>query len=411
MDRQWHTLSVGEVLKALNTRHSGLTDDEAKARLVEYGANELKRKKKTHGIVLFLRQFLSPLIYVLLAAVVVSAAIGRFIDAGVIAAVLLINAVIGFVQESRAERAMEALLKMTAPKAKVLHGGKLSLLPTREIVPGDIIVLEAGDRVPADARLVEVTNLKVDEAALTGESLAVEKHSDVLSGEVAVADRINLVYMGTIVTYGRAMAVVVTTGASTEMGKIATALEEVEREPTPIQKSIGKLSRFIIVLFLGFCSLLVVVGVVQGLGYLDVFMVAVAAAASAIPEGLPAVVTVVLAVGMRTMARHNAIIRRLVAVETLGAATVICSDKTGTLTLNEMTVRRLYMDGETIEVTGETQEQKGEFYRHGNLVEPQGDATLNMLLTIGALCNDSLLAWEDGRCCTKLPFRSSSLNS
>ena len=236
--------------------------------------------------------------------------------------------------------------------------------------------------------------MKVNEATLTGESMAVEKHTKVISGAVPVAERKNLVYMGTIVTYGRTTAMAVRTGMSTEIGKIATAIQEIKPEKTPLQQSVSKLSQYIIVLFLGILSLLVVVGILKGLGWLEMFLLAVAAAVSAIPEGLPAVVTVVLAVGMRIMARRNAIIRKLVAVETLGSATVICSDKTGTLTLNEMTVQRLYVDGQWIGVTGEGYDPWGELCRNGQVINPGSEEALTLHLRIGALCNDALLTCE-----------------
>jgi Ca2+-transporting ATPase len=398
MKEHWHNLSSDEALLALNSRRSGLTDNEARERLLQYGPNDLERKKKTPPILVFLRQFLSPLIYVLLVAAIISIIVEHFIDAAVILGVLLLNATVGFVQETRAERAMEALMQMAAPKARVRRGGNVKQIPAREIVPGDILLLETGDRVPADARLIEVSNLKVNEAALTGESMPVDKHTEVLGEAVTVADRKNQLYMGTIATYGRATAMAVRTGMSTEIGKIATAIQDIKPEKTPLQKNVSKLSQYILAIFLGVCGLLVVVGVLQGLGWLEVFLLAVAAAVSAIPEGLPAVVTVVLAAGMRIMAHRNAIIRKLVAVETLGSATVICSDKTGTLTLNEMTVRRLYVDGQWIEVTGEGYEPWGEFRSHGQIVNPESEQALTLHLRIGALCNDALLTCEHEFC-------------
>jgi len=398
MGEQWHNLSPDEALLALNSRRSGLAETETKRRLLQYGPNELKGRKKTPPVLVFLRQFLSPLIYILLAAVIVSVIVEHFMDAAVIMGVLLLNAVIGFVQERRAESAMEALIQMAAPRARVRRDGNVKQIPAREIVPGDILLLETGDKVPADARLIEVSNLKVNEATLTGESMAVEKHTKAISGAVPVAERKNLVYMGTIVTYGRTTAMAVRTGMSTEIGKIATAIQEIKPEKTPLQRSVSKLSRYIIGLFLGILSLLVAVGILKGLGWLEMFLLAVAAAVSAIPEGLPAVLTVVLAVGMRIMARRNAIIRKLVAVETLGSATVICSDKTGTLTLNEMTVQRLYVDGQWIEVTGEGYEPWGELRRNGQRVNPGSEEALTLHLRIGALCNDALLTCEQEFC-------------
>ncbi len=398
MEEQWYNLGSDEALLALNSRRSGLTEAEAEARLLQYGANELKGRKKTPPVLIFLRQFLSPLIYVLLIAVIISAVVGHFIDAGVIMGVLLLNAVVGFVQETRAEKAMDALIRMAVPKAKIRRDGGAKLIPARRIVPGDVVLLETGDKVPADAKLVELSNLKVNEATLTGESMPADKHTEAISGKVPVAERKNLVFMGTIVTNGKAAAVVVRTGMSTEIGKIATAIQEIKPEETPLQKSIGKLSRYIIALFLGISGLLVVVGLLKGLGWIEMLLLAIAAAVSAIPEGLPAVVTVVLALGMRMMARRHAIIRRLVAVETLGSSTVICSDKTGTLTLNEMTVRRLYVDKHLIEVTGEGYEPQGKFYRDGDMLSLEDEQPLRRLLRIGTLCNEALLTREDGCC-------------
>ena len=382
----------------LSSRRSGLSADQVAGCLQQYGHNELKAKKKTPQVLIFFRQFLSPLIYVLLAAVIISVIADHLIDAWVILGVLVANAVIGFIQETRAERAMEALLQMTAPKSKVRRDGSVRRIPAREIVPGDIFLLETGDKVPADARLLEVSNLKVNEAALTGEPMPVDKHTDTLLGPFSVADRKNMVFMGTIITYGRAAAVVVATGMSTEIGKIATAIQEIKRAKTPLQKSIDKLSKYILISILGIVVVLVLVGLARGIGWLDIFLLAVAVSVSAIPEGLPAVVTVVLAVGMQMMARRNAIIRKLAAVETLGSATVICSDKTGTLTLNEMTVRRIYTASRLVEVTGEGYNPQGEFKQNGKLLNPDSDECLRLHLRVGALCNDSLLTCESDFC-------------
>ena len=400
MNTLWHNLSISQALETLGSRRSGLAVTEAKSRLLQYGPNELKGRKKTPPVIVFLRQFLSPLIYVLMVAAIISLIVEHFIDAGVVLGVLVLNAAIGFIQETRAEKAMEALIQMAAPKARVRRDGEIKLIPAREIVPGDIVLLETGDRVPADARLIEVSNLKANEAMLTGESMPVEKSTDAMREDVPLAERKNMVHMGTIVNYGRATAMAVRTGMATDIGQIATAIQEIKQEKTPLQKNISKVSRYIVVLFLSICALLVAVGLLKGLDWLEVFLLAVAAAVSAIPEGLPAVVTVVLAVGMRIMARRNAIIRKLVAVETLGSATVICSDKTGTLTLNEMTVQRLYADGQWIEVTGEGYIPQGEFRRDGQPVDLQNEPQINLMLRIGALCNDSFLTRQDNdECC------------
>lgn len=401
MESRWYNLSPDETLRLLNSHRRGLSDAEVKLRLEKYGFNELRGKKKTSPVLVFLKQFLSPLIYILLVAAIISILTQHYIDAWVILGILVANATIGFIQETRAEQAMEALMQMAAPKAKVRRNGIVKQVLAKEIVPGDILLLETGDKIPADARLLESSNLKVDEAILTGESMPVDKHTMPLDGDIPVADRKNMVHMNTIVNYGRATAVVVGTGMSTEIGKIASALEEIEPEKTPLQKSIGKLSQYIILLVLSVLAILVVVGIVRGLTWMEMFYLAIAAGVSAIPEGLPAVVSVVLAVGMQIMARRNAIIRKLVAVETLGSATVICSDKTGTLTLNQMTVQRIYVDGQWIDVTGEGYMPEGEFRQQGKPINPQSSQALNLHLKIGALCNDSLLAREE-ECCSIL---------
>jgi Ca2+-transporting ATPase len=394
-DKRWYKLSIEETLRELNSIRSGLTKEEAETRFLEYGPNELPAKKKPPPFVAFLRQFLSPLIYVLLIAAIISVALEHYVDAGVIMAVLLLNAVIGYIQENRAEKAMESLMQMVKPNAKVKRDGTIRLIPARGIVPGDIIILEAGDKVPADARLIDASNLKIDEAILTGESVAIQKHSKALGEDVSLAERKNMVHMGTIVSYGRATAVTIATGANSEIGKIARTIHELPTSKTPLQKSIGKLSKYLVILFLVFCGLLVIIGLIQGLEWLEIFIIAVAAAVAVIPEGLPAVVTVALALGMRAMARRNAVIRRLVAVETLGSATVICTDKTGTLTHNEMTVRKLVVDNKTIELSGEGYEPRGEFRREGVLLKPEYESSLNMLLNIGTICNDALLSTDE----------------
>ncbi len=396
MAQNWHALSCDDVLNVLNSKYSGLSEKEAQDRLSYYGPNELKGKKKTPPVVVFLKQFLSPLIYVLVAAAVISFVVGHFIDAWVIIGVLLANAVVGFFQETRAEKAMEALIRLAAPRAKVERDGAIRQIPAREIVPGDILLLETGDKVPADVRLIKTSNLKINESPLTGESMPVEKNAHRISENVSIAERKNIAYMGTIITYGRATAVATDTGMSTEIGKIANAIQDIKPEPTPLQKSISKLSRYIIFIVLGILVILVIAGIVRGLDWFNLFLVAVAAAVSAIPEGLPAVVTVVLALGMRAMAHRNAIIRKLVAVETLGSATVICSDKTGTLTLNEMTVRRIFTDGQWIEVSGEGYEPRGYFETGTNKVNLGTNDALKMHLKIGALCNDALLTSDNG---------------
>ena len=292
---------------------------------------------------------------------------------------------------------MQALLELASPKAKVKRDNNLVIRPAGELVPGDIIQLEAGDRIPADARLIEASNLKVNESTLTGESMPVDKQISEITADAVMADRLNMAFMGTTVTNGRAAAVVVKTGMSTEMGKIATGLQEVKPEATPLQKNVNQLSRYLVFIFLGAVALLLIVGLIKGMAWMDIFLVTIAAAVSAIPEGLPAVLTVVLSIGMRAMARRNAIVRKLLAVETLGSATVICSDKTGTLTLNQMTVRRLFDGNGFIQVTGEGYEPRGEFRKNNVPLTPEEMERTNLLLKIGALCNDSRLTSTNGQ--------------
>jgi P-type Ca2+ transporter type 2C len=284
MNPNWHNLSIENIINQLSSSLGGLTTSEVNHRIAQYGQNQLTGKKRVSPIIIFLRQFLSPLIYVLIAAAVIKVIVGSYIDACVILGVLVLMATIGFIQETRAEKAMEALLELAAPKAKVRRDGQVITCPAKEIVPGDIILLEAGDKVPADARLIELSNLKVNEAPLTGESMPVDKHTDLLDTSISIADRKNTIFMGTSVTYGRASSIVVATGMSTEIGRIASAIQDVKVEKTPLQKSISKLSRYILILILGACSLLVAAGIIEGLPTLEVVLLAVAAAVSAIPE-------------------------------------------------------------------------------------------------------------------------------
>jgi Ca2+-transporting ATPase len=389
---RWHNLSTEETLKTLQSDRSGLSESEAQRRLHEYGPNELTEKGKTSPLLVFLRQFASPLIYILLVAAVVELAVMRKpIDAAVILAVVTINAIVGFVQESRAERAMEALKRLTVPYAKVLRQGTVTRISASHLVPGDVIILEAGDKVPADARFIEAANLSVDESILTGESVPVEKFTGAIEGEAMVADMGNMAHMGCAVVNGRGVAVVTATGMNTEIGKISTHVQETKPPPTPLQQNVARLGRHIGILVLGIIAVLIVIGAAEGYSLEEMFTLAVAAAVSAIPEGLPVMVTVVLALGMRRMAQRHALIRKLTAVETMGAVTVICSDKTGTLTESEMTLRQIYLSGRTIEITGAGYRPEGEFIEKGQKLDPQKDDSLLLALRISALCNDSTL--------------------
>jgi len=398
MENQWHTLTNNEIAGILKTSVEGLSGNEISVRLKEYGRNELQTKKTTSALVIFARQFLNPLVYILLVASIIKFVVGGMLDGGVILGVIMLMAVIGFIQEARAEKAMEALKQMAAPKAKVRREGKVELVSAKDVVPGDVLILESGDKIPADARIIEAFGLKVNESILTGESVPIDKHVDAVPADTPVADRKNILYMGTAVTYGRAVAIVVATGMATEMGKIASALKEIKAEKTPLQKSIHALGKWMIVIAIVIVGILKVIGISKGMGWVEIFLLSVAAVVAAIPEGLPAAVTVVLAVGMRMMAKRSAIIRKLVAVETLGSTTVICTDKTGTLTLNQMTVRRLWSNGRVIEIKGSECGTSAEFFHHEKKISVKDEAGLNFLIEIGALCNDASIEMEGDTC-------------
>ena len=400
VNQNWHNLDVPDALASLDSKRDGLSQEEAQKRLAQFGYNELTAGEKVSPWKIFFEQFKNFLIIILLVAVVLSAIVGEVADAIVIFVIILFAAGLGFIQEYRAERAMEALKKMAAPMASVLRDGKEVEIPSRELVPGDIIFLRTGDRIPADARLIEAVNLKADEASLTGESVPVEKMAKVLPGEISVGDRKNIVFTGTAAVYGRGMAIVTATGMATEFGKIATMLQEVKKEQTPLQINLDKLGRLIAIGALVLCFILAAIGVITAPEInKEVFLVmliwGVSLAVAAVPEALPAVVTISLALGVQKMVRRNALIRKLPAVETLGCTTFICSDKTGTLTQDQMTIRRLYVDGKLIDVTGVGYEPKGEFQVDGKSFNPEKDAALQRLLEIGSLCNDTSLASAD----------------
>jgi len=397
LDRQWHTLSTEETYEALDARHEGLDVPEAEARLDKFGLNEIKEERKISKWKILVAQVANPLIYVLVAAAIISLIAGKTIDAIVIGAVIVLNTLIGFFQEFRAEEALEALMAQAAPEAEVIRKPEDSddfvemSLPASYIVPGDIILLNEGTRVPADARLIEAYNLEVDEAMLTGESFSVEKHHQTLEGELPVGDRTNLVYGGTAITRGRARAIVYATAKQTEMGKIATLIEETEKARSPLQKQIDDLGKKLGILAFIVALVMVGVGLLVALDLEDIFLYALATAVSSIPEGLPAVLSITLAIGVNRMAKRNAIIRRLPAVDTLGAASVICTDKTGTLTRNKMTVQQIMTGDRIVKVSGTGFTPEGEFKYQDEVFDPNEDPDLLLALKIGALCNDSRL--------------------
>jgi Ca2+-transporting ATPase len=396
MDAQinWHTFSTADVLDRLQTGPAGLTSTEAARRLLEHGPNELREAQRVSPWQLLLEQFKNILVVILLIAVGLSAFLGHGVEAIAIAVIVLFAVGLGFVQEYRAERAIEALRQMAAPTATVLRDGEEVEIPARDLAPGDVILLHAGDKVPADGRLLEAINLKIEEAALTGESVPVEKHTAPLAdGELAVGDRKNMAYTGTAVTYGRGRAVVVATGMQTEFGQIAQLLQTVETGKTPLQKNLDKvghiLARFALVVVL----IIVALGLFRGQPFLEMLIFGIALAVAVVPEALPAVVTISLAIGVQRMVKRHALIRRLPAVETLGSVSVICSDKTGTLTKDEMTVRKIFVAGQILNVSGAGYEPQGVFSANGSAVEPP--ALLTTLLRAAALASDAYVVRQE----------------
>lgn len=347
--RSWHTLSENEVFEALESNPTGLSSRTAKDRLEQHGPNQLIAGEKKTLLGIFLSQFADMMIWVLLGAALISALVGEWVDAAIILVVVILNAVLGTVQESKAEAALEALKKMAAPNANVIRNGMPLSIPAAELVAGDVVLLEAGDSVPADMRLVESAALKIEESALTGESVPVEKNTEKLKEDnAALGDRVNMAYMGTAVTYGRGTGIVVATGMDTQMGRIADQLASTEKEITPLQQKLNQISHLLSIGVLIIAAVIFAIGLAMGNPALQMFLTAVSLAVAAIPEGLVAVVTIVLAMGMSRMAGRGAIIRRLPAVETLGSTQVICSDKTGTLTQNRMTVQQVWSNDESL---------------------------------------------------------------
>ncbi|MFW6324390.1 MAG: cation-translocating P-type ATPase [Desulfovibrionales bacterium] len=392
----WHALSVEEVFESLSSDPGGLSDEEIGKKLEEYGRNELKGEEGESLFSHILKQFKSPLIYLLLIAALVSLAAGKHLDTLIIGVVVLFNASLGVIQEYRAEQALAALKSLATPHAKVLREGKVHDIEAALVVPGDVLVMERGARIAADARVISSSELKVDESALTGESEPVPKKTDTLDPGTAMADRKNMVFMSTLVTGGRARAVVVATGMETAMGGIAGEVRTAERERTPLQRRLGKLSMYIGLFAIFLAGAVFVLGLLRTYDVGEMLLYSVAVAVSAIPEGLPAVISVTLALGVRRMAERNAVIRRLPAVETLGSTTVVCSDKTGTITENQMTAVKIMAGGNLYEVTGEGYTPKGEI-RPIEKGDPDTDECLQMLVRIGCLVNDAELLEEEGQ--------------
>ncbi|WP_448584847.1 HAD-IC family P-type ATPase [Thermaurantiacus sp.] len=394
-----HALEAEVVLARLGSGRSGLAAGEAARRLAEAGPNRLPSAARPGALRRFLRQFHNLLIYVLVAAAVLAAAMGEVVDALVIAAVVVVNAIIGFVQEGRAEDAMAAIRAMVDPRASVLRDGRRVTIPAEAIVPGDVVLLEAGDRVPADLRLLKASGLRIDEAVLTGESVPVDKQVLPTAPGAPLGDRLSMAFSGSLVVAGQGMGVAVATGAATELGRVSTMLAGVTELKTPLLRQMNQFARQVTLVVLGVSVLVFALAVARGgidIGH--AFMVVVGLAVAAIPEGLPAVMTITLAVGVRRMAQRSAIIRRLPAVETLGSVSVICSDKTGTLTRNEMTATRLVTPFGALSVSGVGYAPEGGFTgRDGAPVDPAADPAVQAITRAGLLCNDADLRAADGR--------------
>lgn len=391
----FHDISTEKAFSLLVTSKAGLSQGEAAARLPKYGYNELQKKKRAQPVTIFLSQFRNFLIVMLIFAATVSAFLKDFIEAAAMLVVVFMSAILGFIQEFRAERAMEALEKMAAPTANVVRDGKVARVAARELVPGDIILLEAGDIVPADSRLSEVVSLQADEAALTGESMPSVKAAAQLKSDVTITDQRNMAFMGTVVTYGKGQAVVTATGMGTEFGKIALSVQTTKEAPTPLQVKFEQMAKQISLIFLVLVFFVFLGGFfLHEAPLATLFIFAVSLAVAAVPESLPAIVTIGLGLGAKTLAAKNMIIKKLPAAESLGAVTIICSDKTGTITKNQMTVTKIFADGKVITVTGSGYQPLGKFYFDSNEFNPE---KIELLLRICYLCNNAKLSQVNGQ--------------
>lgn len=396
---QWWQIDITKAVQTLNADlTNGLTSGEAKARLEKYGLNQLKEKKGHSALSIFFEQFQDFIVWILVSAALVSGFLKEWVDAFAIIAIVILNAILGFIQEYRAEKSLAALKKLSSPNSKVIRDGQRNIVASNQLVPGDLIELEAGDNIPADARLIWLTsNFSVSEASLTGESTPVLKTSlNLEEKEIPLADRANMVYLGTCVSSGKARALLVETGMQTELGKIAGMIQDIGQEDTPLQKKLEQFGKWIVILCFILVGLVFALGLLRGGKVLDMFLTSVSLAVAAIPEGLPAVVTIALALGVQRMVKRHALIRKLPSVETLGCATVICSDKTGTLTKNEMTVRAIFTNGNLFKVTGVGYAPKGEFLLDEKLINPKDYPQLSKSLLYGSLCNTAELAQDNG---------------
>ena len=392
----WHNKTPHEVFEKLESSLNGLSKQQIADRLIQYGPNKLPEGKTLSPLTRFLYQFNNVLIYVLIAAGVVTALLGHWVDASVIMAVVVVNAVIGFVQEGKAENALKAIRQMLSPNAMVIRNGRQSTIPAGQLVPGDLVVLQSGDKVPADLRLIRVKGLQVQESVLTGESMAVEKITDPVATDAVIGDRLCMAYSGTLVTHGQATAIVISTGAQTEIGRISTLVSEVDSVTTPLLQQMAQFSRWLTFAILGIAFITFSFGLlVRDYQMGEMFLAAVSLAVAAIPEGLPAIMTITLAIGVQRMAARNAIIRRLPAVETLGAVSVICSDKTGTLTRNEMTVRCIVTARHQFQLSGTGYDPHGSITADNKTVQADDSPVLQQAMRAAMLCNDSTLQQDD----------------
>ncbi len=388
----WHSLTTAEVLNKIDTSiEHGLKSEEVDQRKIQFGSNTLTQKKTTSPFVLFLMQFNQPLVYILLAAAIVTAFLKEFVDSGVIFGVVLVNSIIGFLQESKAIKAIDSLAKSMTSETSVIRNGKKQRIPASELTIGDVVVLQSGDKVPADLRLIQLRELQIDESAFTGESVPAIKNTETILPETVLADRTNMAYSSTLVTYGTGIVVVIAISNYTEFGKIDQMIASADILATPLTKNLARFSVLLlyIILFLSFVTFLV--GMIRGESAIDMFMAAVAIAVGAIPEGLPAALTITLAIGVSRMAKRNAIIRKHPAVETLGSTSVICSDKTGTLTQNQMTVEEIFAGEKLFQVAGVGFLPQGEFLSDGQTINANSVIPLQECLKAGLLCNDSNL--------------------
>ncbi|MBN1568817.1 MAG: cation-transporting P-type ATPase [Acidobacteria bacterium] len=396
--KHWHHLSVEEAVQLLDSSlATGLGLFEVQHRRERFGLNEFTGKKPRSALSAFLKQFAQPLVYLLVLAAGVTAILGHYVDAAVIFSVVLVNAIIGFLQEYRAEKAIESLKQMVLSECTVIRDGLKRRISSRDLVPGDLVLLQSGDKAPADMRLVESRDLQIDESALTGESVPVQKGIEVLHPSTALADRTNMAYAGTLVTYGQGKGVVTATGNLTASGQIAEMISEAADLATPLTRKIAHFSRILLYVISALAILTFLVGYLRKEPILDMFMASVALAVGMIPEGLPAAVTITLAIGVKRLAHRRAIIRKLPAVETLGSTTIICSDKTGTMTQNQMTVQQIFAAGEHFQVTGSGYAPEGRLLRSDGVAPDSVPFSVQRVLIAGALCNDSHITQEEGQ--------------